>query len=73
LKLQSLRYQYRQGRRLGQARRTRLELLRAPRDAPLTPAAELDYRLCCTTRTMRISRTPFSTWAVPSATKPCLR
>ena len=37
------------------------------------PAAELDYRLCCTTRTMRISRTPPSTWAVPSATKPYLR
>jgi hypothetical protein len=37
------------------------------------PAAELDYRLCCTSRTMRISRTPSSTWTVPSATKPCLR
>jgi hypothetical protein len=30
-------------------------------------------RPCCTPRTMRISRTPSSTWAVPSATKPCLR
>jgi len=36
-------------------------------------AGELDYRLCCMPRTMRISRTPPSTWAVPSATKPCLR
>ena len=37
------------------------------------PAGDLDYRLCCMPRTMRISRTPSSTWAVPSATKPCLR
>jgi hypothetical protein len=36
-------------------------------------ASELDYRLCCLPRTMRISRTPPWTWAAPSATKPCLR
>ena len=78
------RHQYRQGRRLGRACRTRLERLRRqPHDPLLWPipattptrerAGDLDYRLCCTTRTMRISRTPPSTWAVPSATKPCLR
>ena len=77
-------HQYRQGRRLGQACRTRLERLRRqPHGPPLRPirettparerAGELDYRLCCMPRTMRISRTPPSTWAVPSATKPCLR
>jgi hypothetical protein len=42
-------------------------------DASREPARELDQRLCCMPRTMRISRTPPSTWAVPSATKPCLR
>ena len=42
-------------------------------DASREPPAELDYLLCCLPRTMRISRTPLSTWAVPSATKPCLR
>jgi len=42
-------------------------------DARRQRPGELDYRPCCTPRTMRISRTPSSTWAVPSATKPCLR
>ncbi len=42
-------------------------------DASREPAREPDYRLCCMPRTMRISRTPLSTWAVPSGTKPCLR
>jgi hypothetical protein len=37
------------------------------------PARVLDYRLCWLPRTMRISRTPPSAWAAPSATKPCLR
>src|SRR5215211_6630164 len=37
------------------------------------PARELDYRLCCRPWTMRISRTPPSTWTLPSATEPCLR
>ena len=32
-----------------------------------------DYRLCLPPRTMRITRSPPSTWAAPSATKPCLR
>jgi len=45
----------------------------AQEDASREPARELDYLLCCLPRTMRISRTPRSTWAVPSATKPCLR
>ncbi len=47
--------------------------LRPGDDASREPARELDYRLCCMPRTMRISRTPPSTWAIPSATKPCLR
>lgn len=38
-----------------------------------SPPRELDYRLCCGSRTMRISGTPPSTWAAPSATKPCFR
>jgi hypothetical protein len=42
-------------------------------DACRQPAGQLDYRLCCMPRTMRISRTPPSTWAIPSARKPCLR
>jgi hypothetical protein len=78
------RHQYRQGRRMGQACCTQLERLRrqphGPRLRPIratTPAREradeLDYRLCCMPPTMWISRTPSSTWAVPSATKPCLR
>ena len=46
--------------------------LRSGEDASQEPARELDYPLCLP-RTMRISRTPSSTWAVPSATKPCLR
>jgi hypothetical protein len=37
------------------------------------PKHELDHRLTCMPRTMRISRTPRSTWTVPSATKPYLR
>ena len=45
-----------------------------PRDEPRRQRlGELDYRPCPTPRTMRISRTPSSTWVVPSATKPCLR
>ena len=42
-------------------------------DAGRQRPGELDYRPCCTPRTMRISRNPSSTWATPSATKPCLR
>ena len=45
-----------------------------PRDgASREPAAELDYRLWCMLQIMRTSRNPPSTWAVPSATKPCFR
>jgi hypothetical protein len=77
-------HQYRQSRSLGQSLPHATGATTSPIARPAAEAhpgdhasretaRELDYRLCCMPRTMRISRTPPSTWAVPSATKPCLR
>jgi len=55
--------------RQSSARRKPLQALVHQRERP----PRLDYRLSFLPRTMRITRSPPSTWAAPSATKPCLR